>query len=254
MIGAALLTGRVRAAARLGATLFVATLVLLLAAQGASAGRAFRVWAACMFAGSDSAGTLSMFLSGGFLTGLLNSHLVTIAGLVALSALLVSLLAQGRGFDADSARATVVPAAFWLGATVALGVTLSSPGTVPSNQVIEWIATSLLVPAMVAGGGRLQVRLRSVVAISIAGLVVWMGLQNVARASEMRQYTTPQSLAQRQRFVEHVRLMSVPILAESALWPILAGREVVLPDAFAARVVLGSHPDIEKKLIQEIGR
>ena len=40
----------------------------------------------------------------------------------------------------------------------------------------------------------------------------------------------------------------------TALWPVLAGREVVIPDPFAARLVLRSHPDLERTLVDEIAR
>jgi len=51
-----------------------------------------------------------------------------------------------------------------------------------------------------------------------------------------------------------VKALPAPILAESALWPILAGREVVVPDAFAARIVLRSHEEIERRLVAEIAQ
>ena len=66
MVVAALATGRVRVGARLGAALAGAVAGTLVLVQIASVGRAFRVWAACLFAGSDSSGTLSAFLTGGF--------------------------------------------------------------------------------------------------------------------------------------------------------------------------------------------
>ena len=251
MIVAALLTGRARIATRFAATLAVTMGAFLLIVESASGGRAFRVWAACMFAGSDSAGTLSALLSGDFLPGLLHSHLVIAVSVTGVLALLAALVVPTGGSEDDGVLSPVVPAALWLGATLALVVTLSSPGTVASNQIIEWVAISGLVLAMVAGG---RLSLRPIAGIAVSLLVFWMALQNVSRAREMRSSATPDSVLQRERFVERVRMLPAPILAESALWPILAGREVVVPDAFAARVVIHSHPEIEARLIEEIRR
>jgi hypothetical protein len=165
--------------------------------------------------------------------------------------LLAALLIRAHGREQDGELSAVVPAAVWFGATLALAVTLSSPGTVPSNQVIEWIAVSVLVLPMVAAG---RIQLRSIAGFAVSLLVCWMALQNVSRAREMRSSVTSERVLERQRFVERVRRFPAPILAESALWPILAGREIVMPDAFAARVVLRSHPAIETQLVDEIRR
>jgi hypothetical protein len=246
MILAAFVTGRVRTGWKLGGALAAAIAGILLFVQVASAGRAFRVWAACMFAGSDSSGTFSTFLAGAFLPALLNSHLVMAAIGAALAALALTVLPVERG---EAVAARVVPAALWTGATVILGVTLSSPGTVPANQVIEWLAVSMLIPVMAAG---FRPRIQRATGIAIAIMAIWMAAQNVSRAREMRSLATADSVRQRQEFVERVRAFSAPILSESALWPVLAGREVLLPDPFAARLVLRSHPDLERRLVQEI--
>jgi hypothetical protein len=251
IIAAALVTGRARVAARFAPTLAGSIGAFLLIVEVASRGRALRVWAACMFAGSDSAGTLSALLSGGSLTGLLHSHLFIAVGASGILALLAALVVPAAGSEGDGVLSGVVPAALWLGATLALFVTLSSPGTIPSNQVIEWIAISVLALAMVTAG---RFQLRSIAGIAVSLLVFWMALQNVSRAREMLPAAAPVSVLQRERFVERVRRLPAPILAESALWPILAGREVVQPDPFAARVVLHSHPQIEMQLIEEIRR
>ena len=94
LIFAALSTGRARVGAKLGGALATTVAGILLLTQVASSGRAFRVWAACMFAGSDSSGTLSAFFGGDFLPGLLNSHLVVAAMAAALIALALSRFLQ----------------------------------------------------------------------------------------------------------------------------------------------------------------
>jgi hypothetical protein len=250
MIAAALATGRVRVGARLGGALAGAVTAILLLAQLASGGRAFRVWASAMFAGTDSSGTLSAFLDAGFLPGLLNSHLVVAAFSASLIALGLSLFPVDRAARrAVSSR--VVALALWVGATAVLGVTLSSPGTVPANQVIEWLAISMLTPVIVAGP---RLRFQRVTGVAIAVMASWMAIQNVSRAAEMRSLATADSVRQRQEFVERIRAFDAPILSESALWPVLAAREVVVPDPFAARLVFRSNPELERKLVDEIAR
>jgi hypothetical protein len=250
MIFAAFATGRVRIGARLGAALSGAVVGILLIVQVASDGRAFRVWAACMFAGSDSSGTLSAFLSGGFLPGLLNSHLVVASLAGALMTLVLLLLPPDRAVG-KAVQSRFVAMLLWIGATVSLGVTLSSPGTVPANQVIEWLAISILTPIIVAGP---RPRLHRVTGVALGVMASWMAVQNVSRAREMREVVTADNVQRRQKFVEGVRAFDAPILSESALWPVLAGREVVVPDPFAARLVLRAHPDLERALIDEIAR
>ena len=52
--------------------------------------------------------------------------------------------------------------------------------------------------------------------------------------------------------VDRVRLLPAPILSESAMWPILAEREVILPDPFAVRIVSRARKGIEARLVGEI--
>jgi hypothetical protein len=247
---AALVCGRTRAAVRLAASLTATVLVLAAVAQVASAGRAFPVWAACMFAGTGSSNTLATFLGAGYLGGLANSHLVLVMGGVAVGTLVVAPLIRLEN-PSRAAGAAAVPIALWVAATITLGVTLSSPGTVPSNQAIEWLAVSAVVPALVAAS---RPGLRRVAAFAAAILTVWMGWQNVARARERWPEISAEKRAARASFVEHVRQLPAPILSESALWPILADREVIVPDAFAARVVFRAFPDVQARLIDEITR
>ena len=250
MLVAAFVTGRVRVGARMGAALAGAVAGILLVTQVASSGRAFRVWASCMFAGSDSSGTLAVFLGGGFLPGLLNSHLVVAVMAGALVALGLTLFPVEKAVG-KMVSSRVVPTALWVGATVVLGVTLSSPGTVPANQVVEWLAFSMLTPVIVAGS---RLRIQRVTGIAIAIMATWMAVQNVSRAREMSSLATTDSVRQRQSFVESLRALDAPILSESALWPVLAGREVVVPDAFAARLVFRSNPELERQFIDEIAQ
>ena len=45
-----------------------------------------------------------------------------------------------------------------------------------------------------------------------------------------------------------------PVLSESAMWPLLAGRRAYLLDPFSLRVVMQARPDIERDLLDKIDR
>ena len=92
------------------------------------------------------------------------------------------------------------------------------------------------------------------VAVAIAIVGIWMAAQNVVRAKEMRAFVSTENVSKRDQFVESVRRLDAQILSESALWPVLAGRDAVVPDAFAAGLVFRAEPGIEQKLIDEIRR
>ncbi len=247
LIAAAVFTGRRQLAVKLALLMAVGAAAFLGLVQVASAGRAFRVWGAVMFGGSDSAGTLLSFMSGSYLSGLFRSHLVS-----AVLAVAVATLSAGVIFRRSAEPAgipAVVPVAIWLGASATLVLTLSSPGTVPANQVIEWISVSLLIPAIVGGANP---RVRRLGAAVVASVVIWMAVQNGVRWREQAVVRTEGHRAAERELVARVSAIDAPVLSESALWPLLAGREVVLPDPFALRVVLLGDREIESRLVAEI--
>lgn len=242
------MTGAPRRAVRLAVTLCAMCAGFFAIVAVASGGRAWRVWWTCLFAGADAGGTVSGVASGMFLPGLLNSHLVVAAGSLALVALVAGAIVRE---SRTAAIPLALPLALWMTAGLTLGMTLSSPGAVPANHVVEWLALSILVPVMVLQSRAQLVRL---VTVTMAALCVWMSAQNISRALAMRPAVSAESRHARQEFLEGLRSMKAPILSESALWPLMAGREVVLGDAFAARIVMATHPEIGRLFVDEIAR
>jgi hypothetical protein len=241
-------TGRRRASVRLAIGLAGGVAAFLVFTEFASAGRAVTVWAACMFGGSDPQGTLTALLSGSFAAAIRYSHLVGAVSVVSIAVLLASIGLR-RSADSSQSLAPIVPLGIWAGATLAMAVALSSPGTIPTNQVPEWIAASLVVVAM---AGNTTARLGRLTGFSLLFLVLWMSAQNVSLAVDQQRQLTPEIKAHRSLLLERIRTQTSPVLAESALWPVLAGRKVVLLDAFAAHIVMRSRPELERELIETI--
>jgi hypothetical protein len=246
---ALILTRRLRLAGRFSAHLGAQLLGFFALVQLLSGGRALRVWSVCLFAGSDATGIMTALLSAGFLTGLANSHLVLVVGAVAIVTLVVMFSVPAPRDANAPAVPAIAPASIWAAASATLALNLSSPGTVPSNQLPEWIAFSLLLPVFL---GDKPVAVRRALAGGIAVLVIWMAGQNFARAAERRPVVTAERMSPRRDVVSRLEEFPAPILSESAVWPILANREVVMPDPFAARIVFRARPEIERQLIDQI--
>ena len=178
----------------------------------------------------------------------IGSFEITSFGVLVAVGALASAIVLPADSKARGSRAWIVPLAIWTGASATLAVTLSSPGTVPSNQVVEWIAVCILVPVLVAAPRR---RIRGLTAAIVAAVTIWMAVQDLSRAAEVPRSTSEREGVQA-RILRRLETLPAPVLTESALWPILAGREVIMPDPFAARVVFGSRPDLESVLLNEI--
>lgn len=84
---------------------------------------------------------------------------------------------------------------------------------------------------------------------------MWASTQDLVRARQLWHLRAdPAITAARQNLVSRVASASGPVLSESALWPVLAGREVYLLDPFALRVMMQSRKDIEQDLAQRLNR
>jgi hypothetical protein len=219
--------------------------------QFASAGRAWRVWAITMLGGADTGDIIASFLTGTFFESVRYSHLLLALALVSAGSLVVALLVPADRDDRAPAHWWLVPAGIWTSASAAAALSLSSPGTVPANHVVEWIACALVVIAIVAAR---RTRLRRPIGLLATALVVWMASQDIVLAGRQRPAIAPDVRAGELRLVERVRSAPTPVLSESALWPLLAGRSVVVADPFAARVVFRARPDIERDLLDRIAR
>ena len=234
------LSGRRREAQVLALWMIAGVALFFAAVELFSSGRAIASWRACMFAGSGAGGTVSALLAGEFVALAGYSHFLTVL-------LVAVVIAIGSRGDQRAARPRA-PGTCGLfgGVFTATALTLSSPGTVPSNQVVEWIEISFVVLAALAV---LRPRLRTPVLTVVAGLIVWASAQDVVRVRALWDLRhTRTSAATRLQIVEMVAKANGPVLAESALWPVACGPAAYLLDPFALRVVFDSRPDIYEDL------
>lgn len=239
---ALVLSRRVPVAVRFAVQLAVGLALFLGVVELASAGRALESWRACMFAGSSEGGTVAAMLTGDFIRFASFSHLLTVL-LVLDVAVLVAAFAAG-------ARALWLPAVLFGGVSVSTALTLSSPGTIPSNQIIEWLQMSFVVLVVAAASRPGLTRALSAV---LALVVVWMAVQDVVRVGHLLDTRSERTTAAvRNEVARFVGAASTPVLAESSLWQVLAGQQAYLLDPFALRVVMMSHRDIARDLEQKI--
>jgi hypothetical protein len=126
---------------------------------------------------------------------------------------------------------------------------LSSPGTVPGNQMTEWIVGVWLVLAVVAVS---IPSLRRVIYLVVSGIVVWMSVQDVTQANQRRLHNTDEVRRARAELLHRVTSAPAAILSDSALWPSLARRRVIVPDPFAFRLLARARPDLERDLVTRI--
>jgi hypothetical protein len=252
---AIVLAGRVRSGFRFVVGMAVGSAAFLALVQAASSGRALESWRACMFADSSGGQTFLRLLAGEFIALARYSHL-----LIALLALACLALAAGLFFewraerprrvegerDRLGGRAMWLPVTLFAGVSASTALTLSSPGTVPSNQMVEWLVATAAVVIWMAAARR---ELRMVLSTVLALLVVWMSAQDAVRVSQLWQTrATRTTTATRQQIVDRVAQAPGPVLSESSLWPVLAGRPPFLLDPFALRVVMRSRPDVARDL------
>jgi hypothetical protein len=252
---ALVLSGRLRSGLRFVAGMAAGAALFLAGVEAASAGRALSSWRACMFAGSSEGQALRSLLAGEFVALARYSHLLTaLLGLTCL-ALAAGLLLAWRerrqrpadgGANESGSRALWLPVVLFAGVSASTALALSSPGTVPSNQMVEWLGVAVAVMLWVAAARR---ELRFVVSTVLALVVVWMSAQDFVRVSQLWQArATRTTAATRRQIVELVANAPAPVLSESALWPVLAGQQPFLLDPFALRVVMKSRPDIARDL------
>jgi hypothetical protein len=230
-----------------GAAVFLAVTILT------SNGRALESWRACMFAGAGLADMLRAFFAGDFVVLTRYSRLLAALFVVTVSAMVAAAWWAARhAIRPDASRSLLVPAAIFAGASVSAGLLLSSPGTVASNHIVEWIEIALVVIALVACT---QSSLSRPLAVATAALMLWASMQDLRQARDLwNGRPDAQASADIDRFLADVRAAQGPVLAESAVWPLLAGREVALLDPFALRVVMDRRPDIARDLLEKIDR
>ena len=263
VLAALALSGRLRAARRLAVQLAAGLALFFVIVTVASSGRAIEDWRACMFAGSTQGGTVAALLTGDFLNLASFSHLLTVLLALDAAALVVAVILarRARGTSGPSGDATSewpsgrslwLPVMLFGGVTAATALALSSPGTIPSNQVAEWLQMSFIVLVWAAAS---DWRLTRPISIVMAVLVVWMGAQDFVRTRALWDTRGERSTwAMRREVTQFVAAASTraPVLAESSLWEVLAGRQAYLLDPFALRVVMTTHPEVRQDLEAKI--
>ncbi len=221
----------------------------------ASDGRAMASWRATMFAGSDANVMLGTLLAGDVLRLVLYSRLLVALFVAIVVALVMAAVLAARSSarqGADDWGALLVPFALFAGASFSTVVALSSPGTVPSNHVVEWIEIGLVVLAFLACTRPAMTRGLAIVA---GVFVLWASAQDVRAARALwNDEAAAGGAAQMQALVAQVAAAPGPVLSESPTWPLLAGQRAYLLDPFALRVVMQSRPDIERDLLDKIDR
>lgn len=250
---AALVAGRRTLAVGVLWRLTLGAVLFLVCVYWVSDGRAIASWRACMFAGTGAGGTFGSLLGGDFLRLTRYSRLLAALFIVTTSSLIAAAVLAARGSARKSdGRALLIPVGLFVGATVSTGMALSSPGTVPSNQMVEWIEIMLAILALLTCTRPAMTRVLAAVA---GALVLWTSAQDVRTTRDMWD-TRLDSVGstQVQALIEQVASAPGPVLSESALWPLLAGTPVYLLDPFALRVVMQSRSDIERDLMQKIDR
>ncbi|MDO8836067.1 MAG: hypothetical protein Q7V01_10745 [Vicinamibacterales bacterium] len=257
LVAAFVLSRRPRAAIQLAVLVLGASTLLAVIVVAASHGRALESWQATMLANADGGGLVRSILSGSFVQAVRYSHLLNGLFWLSLAALGAAAFCARSGRTAEP-RATPstggtpptlwVPLLMFLGSTASTIVTLSSPGTVSANHTVEWVLVSLSVLLWTSGACR---RLSFAVSTVLAGVVLTMTLQNAARILELPTATRDDWKA-RQRVVNVIQESTAPVLAESPLWPVLAGRRPFVLDPFSLRLLCESRPDVAKDLADKL--
>jgi hypothetical protein len=218
-------------------------LVFLGIVEAASAGRAMLSWRACMFAGGSGAQTLWNLRPESFIDPARSSHLL-VAVFALTSLVLIAAVVLGRRDRAPHAAMTA-PAVLFAGVTASTAVTLASPGTVPSNHVVEWLVIAFAALVWSAAARR---ELRLAVSVALALLVAWMSFQDAVRVSGLWRNPPGHTDSAVRRVVDLVAGAPSPVLSESPLWPLLAHQRPFVLDPFALRIVMMSRPDIARDL------
>jgi hypothetical protein len=204
-----------------------------------------------LFAGSGAGETLAGLFSGWFLLLTRYSRLLTALLVIACASLAAAWFQRNRERPGAEPRALWFPAGLFLGASLSTAAALSSPGTVPSNQMVEWIEMVLVMLAFLLCTRPRMTRTLSVV---MCAVVVWCSIQDLARTRGLLNLDEDRNEVAVRQLTSQISAVQGPVLSESPLWPVLASREVYLLDPFALKVVMGSRKDIELDVADRIGR
>jgi hypothetical protein len=253
VIAAAVMAGRGFLATAIAWRLALLVALFLALVSVFSGGHAMESWRACMFAGGGLADMFRTLIAGDFLVLTRYSRLLAVLLTVTIGAVVSAYWRAARhAIRPDASRSLIVPVMLFLAASLSAALLLSSPGTVPANHIVEWIEIALVVIAVIVCT---QPALARGLVVVTAVITLWASAQDVRMALDLwRGRPGVDAAADVQRLVRDIRGATAPVLSESAVWPLVAGREVYLLDPFALRVVMAQRDDIARDLIEKIDR
>jgi hypothetical protein len=207
-----------------------------------SEGRAIESFRACALAGSSA---LSLFSPAAITRAVQligTSHLLTVVFLLTIA----SLVAWRQAWRSLPALYLVATAAITI-------VIFTSPGTILTSQIVDaYVAAVVVLTAIIAAQ---RGRTREIGYVVLLVLGVWMAAQNVARVvTNVKEGSVGAGVQDRRALIAAINDCGGAIVSESPLIPILAGQRPVLLDPFAFHVVALNRPDVERSLIERIGR
>ncbi len=214
--------------------------VLLAAIDAASQGRAFAAFRACALAGGRAWDLLSPIALWGGLPPLLSSKLLAATLGVAALVLLVRIRLLFS-----------LPAVLLVTGLGAALVALETPGTIVANQGIEPWAAAVVLIAFASTVSPFDRGLGSTLLLALLAAAVVRGPAEIARLRAVES-------AQRGGVFDAIAAATGgcrdPLLSESPLVPVVAGRRAVLLDPFAFRVAALKLPGMQDDLVSRISR
>jgi hypothetical protein len=238
-VAALAFAGRWRDAGRLSAVCTAGFALVLLLIWVGSAGRAPESFAALALAGAR-AGNL-------FGAGLVLRPLDLVLTSRFLTAILAIVLVVVASRPRDVAT---LPALLVLGAAAAAAVVLQTPGTILTNQAVEPYVAAVLYLSWAV---QTRATFRPAGHLLIALLLLWAAAhEGRAFARLHREGALAAARAAHAELRDAVLECGEPLLAESPLVPLLAGRRPLLLDPFAFRVAALTRPDLNEDLVSRL--
>jgi hypothetical protein len=211
---------------------------VLLAMHLWSGGTALRSIRACALAGASITDVVAPRNLAASLLRLSSSRVLSVVLIASLIAVFV-------------ARAwTTLPSWLLGGALATSALTLSTAGTILTNQAVEpYVAASACLIWVLS-----RRPFAPTGALLLTGLLLWTSAQNVRELRRVLRTAPWTSVAQRTATTAATERCRDPWFAESPLLPVLSDRRPLLLDPFAFRVAAQNNPELAKDLIDRLVR
>jgi hypothetical protein len=226
-------------AIRLGLLCVVFWSAVVVAIAVSSDGRAIESFRACALAGGSM---LDMFRPSALAETLVR---LTVSRLLA-----AMLILSAAALTLAPRRWCALPTLLLGGALAASTAALGTEGTIVTNQSVEpYVAAGILLTWMSG-----ELAFGRAAAALLTALLIWASAQTAREVRSLLEIDAQALLRDRSAITEEVQRCEGPILAESPLVPLLAGRRVILLDPFAFRVAALKHPDLSRDLVGRLER